>query len=58
MPKLDGYAATQQIRAAEQDGRRVPIIMLTSEADVGAAGARACARAPTTTSSSRSTRSS
>jgi pilus assembly protein CpaE len=34
MPKLDGYAATQQIRAAEQ-GRRVPIIMLTSEADVG-----------------------
>jgi pilus assembly protein CpaE len=34
MPKLDGYAATQQIRAAEQD-RRVPIIMLTSEADVG-----------------------
>ncbi len=34
MPKLDGYAATQQIRAAEQ-GRRVPIIMLTAEADVG-----------------------
>ncbi len=34
MPRLDGYAATQQIRAAEQD-RRVPIIMLTSEADVG-----------------------
>ncbi len=34
MPKLDGYAATQQIRAAEQSGRRVPIIMLTSEADV------------------------
>jgi len=34
MPKLDGYAATQQIRAAEHD-RRVPIIMLTSEADVG-----------------------
>ena len=34
MPKLDGYAATQQIRATEQDGRRVPIIMLTSEADV------------------------
>jgi pilus assembly protein CpaE len=33
MPKLDGYAATQQIRAAEK-GRRVPIIMLTSEADV------------------------
>ncbi|MEO6294280.1 MAG: response regulator [Candidatus Limnocylindria bacterium] len=33
MPKLDGYAATQQIRAAEQ-GRKVPIIMLTAEADV------------------------
>ena len=33
MPKLDGYAATQRIRAAEE-GRRVPIIMLTSEADV------------------------
>ncbi|HEU4863573.1 MAG TPA: response regulator [Candidatus Limnocylindria bacterium] len=33
MPKLDGYAATQQIRAAE-DGRKVPIIMLTAEADV------------------------
>lgn len=33
MPKLDGYAATQKIRAAE-DGRRVPIIMLTAEADV------------------------
>ncbi len=33
MPKLDGYAATQQIRAAER-GRRVPIIMLTAEADV------------------------
>jgi pilus assembly protein CpaE len=33
MPRLDGYAATQQIRAAEQ-GRRVPIIMLTAEADV------------------------
>jgi pilus assembly protein CpaE len=33
MPKLDGYAATQQIRAAEE-GRRIPIIMLTAEADV------------------------
>ncbi|MGH2428024.1 MAG: AAA family ATPase [Candidatus Limnocylindria bacterium] len=33
MPKLDGYAAIQRIRAAEQ-GRRVPIIMLTAEADV------------------------
>ncbi len=34
MPKLDGYAATQQIRASEEAGRRVPIIMLTAEADV------------------------
>jgi pilus assembly protein CpaE len=36
MPKLDGYSATQQIRAAETAaaGRRVPIIMLTAEADV------------------------
>ena len=34
MPKLDGYAATQQIRASEKEGRRVPIIMLTAEADV------------------------
>ena len=34
MPRLDGYAATQQIRAAETGGRRVPIIMLTAEADV------------------------
>ena len=33
MPKLDGYNATQQIRAADT-GRRVPIIMLTAEADV------------------------
>jgi pilus assembly protein CpaE len=33
MPKLDGYAATQQIRAAEKS-RKVPIIMLTAEADV------------------------
>ena len=34
MPKLDGYAATQQIRAAEAGRARVPIIMLTAEADV------------------------
>ena len=34
MPKLDGYAATQQIRAAEEAGQRVPIIILTSEAEV------------------------
>src|ERR687891_2467250 len=34
MPKLDGYAATQRIRAAEEAGHRIPIIMLTAEADV------------------------
>jgi pilus assembly protein CpaE len=34
MPKLDGYAATQQIRAAEEAGTRVPIIILTTEAEV------------------------
>ena len=34
MPKLDGYGATQQIRAAEKGVGRMPIIMLTSEADV------------------------
>src|ERR671916_96720 len=33
MPAMDGYAATQRIRASES-GARVPIIMLTSEADV------------------------
>jgi pilus assembly protein CpaE len=33
MPTVDGYAATQQIRANES-GTRVPIIMLTAEADV------------------------
>src|SRR5256885_3475242 len=35
MPKLDGYAATQRIRQGERAGARVPIIMLTSESDVG-----------------------
>jgi pilus assembly protein CpaE len=34
MPKLDGYAATALIRAGESGGKRVPIIMLTAEADV------------------------
>ncbi|MGI8830593.1 MAG: AAA family ATPase [Candidatus Limnocylindria bacterium] len=34
MPKLDGYGATAQIRAAETAPERVPIIMLTAEADV------------------------
>ena len=32
MPRLDGYAATQQIRASEGD-RHVPILMLTAEVD-------------------------
>ncbi|MDQ3880884.1 MAG: response regulator [Chloroflexota bacterium] len=32
MPRLDGYAATQQIRAAESGGR-VPILMLAAEVD-------------------------
>ena len=34
MPKLDGYAATQAIRAAEETGHHVPIIMLTAEREV------------------------
>src|SRR5919112_1355514 len=34
MPVLDGYAATQRIRASET-GAKVPIIMLTAEAGVG-----------------------
>jgi pilus assembly protein CpaE len=34
MPGLDGYTATQRIRASEGAGQHVPIIMLTSEADV------------------------
>src|SRR5213593_3582649 len=33
MPRLDGYVATQQIRAAEK-GRRVPIIMLSADDDI------------------------
>ena len=33
MPVMDGYAATQKIRASET-GAKVPIIMLTAEADV------------------------
>jgi signal transduction histidine kinase/CheY-like chemotaxis protein len=32
MPVLDGFEATRQIRAAEQHGRRIPIIALTSSA--------------------------
>ena len=35
MPGIDGYAAVQQIRAAEAAGQHVPIIMLAAESDVG-----------------------
>ena len=34
LPGMDGYKAITQIRAAEAAGRRVPILLLTSEADV------------------------
>ena len=56
MPKLDGYAATQQIRAAES--RRPARADHHAHLRGGrrASGSRACAPAPTTTSSSRSTR--
>ncbi|WP_182524801.1 response regulator [Nocardioides dongkuii] len=32
MPRMDGYDATRAIRAAEPDGRRVPIIAMTASA--------------------------
>jgi pilus assembly protein CpaE len=35
LPGIDGYQAITQIRAAETAGRRVPILLLTKEADVG-----------------------
>jgi pilus assembly protein CpaE len=35
LPGIDGYEAITRIRAAETAGRRVPIILLTTEADVG-----------------------
>ncbi len=37
MPKMDGFALTQKIRASEQDGQRVPILMLTANALTGEA---------------------
>ena len=57
MPKLDGYAATQQIRAAEEadGGCRSSC---SPPRRTSASGSRACAQARTTTSSSPSTRSS
>ena len=35
MPELDGYAATAAIRAAEQDGARLPIVAMTAHAMAG-----------------------
>jgi len=35
MPKLDGYGATQRIRALETDGTRVPIIAVTANVMTG-----------------------
>ncbi|MGH2392969.1 MAG: response regulator, partial [Candidatus Limnocylindria bacterium] len=35
LPGIDGYQAIIQIRAAEPFGRRVPILLLTAEADIG-----------------------
>lgn len=35
MPRLDGYAATRAIRAAECDGARIPIIAMTAAAVEG-----------------------
>ncbi len=35
LPGIDGYQAITQIRAAEHAGRRVPILLLTAEADIG-----------------------
>jgi pilus assembly protein CpaE len=35
LPGIDGYQAIAQIRAAETAGRRVPILLLTAEADIG-----------------------
>jgi pilus assembly protein CpaE len=35
LPGIDGYHAITKIRSAEPSGRRVPILLLTTEADVG-----------------------
>ncbi len=35
MPELDGLAATQLIRQAEEPGRRLPIVAMTAEAQAG-----------------------
>ena len=35
LPGIDGYEAIGRIRAAEPAGRRVPILLLTEQADVG-----------------------
>jgi pilus assembly protein CpaE len=35
LPGIDGYHAITKIRGAEPSGRRVPILLLTTEADVG-----------------------
>ncbi|HEY6758396.1 MAG TPA: response regulator [Baekduia sp.] len=35
MPELDGYAATQRIRALEPGGRRLPIVAMTAHAMAG-----------------------
>ncbi len=37
MPNMDGYELTQAIRAAEKDGKRIPIIALTANALKGEA---------------------
>ena len=57
MPKLDGYAATQQIRAAKSRAARCRS-SCSPPRRTWSSGSRACAPGPTMTSSSRSIRSS